>query len=66
MRGGAPPLRERRAAGGQTHARGPVAGPRAGTRLTRHAYFLFASCGVKPMICTPAPRATSIASTTSW
>jgi len=59
-------LSERRAAAPRTHARGPVPGPRASMSETTPAYCAFASCGVKPMIWTPAPRATSIASTTSW
>ena len=61
-----PLLPEGRARGLRTHARGPNLGPRAGLSWTAHAYFLSASRGVKPMICTPAPRATSMASTTSW
>ena len=39
--------------------------PAAVGRMERASVCYLASFGVKPMICTPAPRATSIASTTS-
>ena len=63
-------LLQRRAAAARTHAPNARAGtgnrsPRA-NYLWAAAYFALASCGVNPMIWTPAPRATSMASTTSW
>ena len=62
-------LLQRPAAADRAHAPNARAGtesrsPRA-TALWAAAYFE-ASCGVNPMIWTPAPRATSMASTTSW
>jgi hypothetical protein len=52
------------------HARGNYTNGRPGSGgrrcNPRRNCRYFASFGVKPMICTPAPRATSMASTTSW
>ncbi len=54
------------AAGGPESTRGSPEAPARRLRPVGAAYFdLFASAGVKPMIWTPAPRATSIAWITS-